>query len=64
MASKSRVLTDREEIRRWAEERNARPAAVAATESGDDPGIIRLDFPGYSGQGSLEEIEWNDWFVL
>jgi hypothetical protein len=25
-------------------------------------GIIRIDFPGYSGKGSLEEISWDDWF--
>src|SRR5579871_746753 len=58
----SKVTTDHEEIRRWAEERGAKPAAVIRTERGDDPGIIRLDFPGYSGEGSLEEISWDDWF--
>ncbi len=21
-----------------------------------------MDFPGYSGEGSLEEIEWDEWF--
>jgi hypothetical protein len=58
----SKVTTDHQEIRRWAEERGAKPAAVIRTESGDDPGIIRLDFPGYSGAGSLEEIGWDEWF--
>ena len=59
----SKVTTDHDEIRRWAEERGAKPAAVARTERGDDdPGIIRLDFPGYGGAGSLEEIGWDDWF--
>ena len=58
----SKVTTDHEEIRRWAEERGARPSAVIRTESNDDPGIIRLDFPGYSGTGSLEEISWDEWF--
>jgi len=24
--------------------------------------MIRLDFPGYSGEGSLEPIEWDEWF--
>lgn len=24
--------------------------------------MIRLDFPGYSGEGSLEEISWEEWF--
>lgn len=64
MASKSssRVLTDHDEIRRWAEERDARPSAVQRTHTDDSVGIIRLDFPGYSGENSLEEIEWDEWF--
>ena len=64
MASRnsSRVLTDHDEIRRWAEERDARPSAVQRTHTDDSVGIIRLDFPGYSGENSLEEIEWDEWF--
>jgi hypothetical protein len=64
MASKAstRILTDHDEIRRWAEERGAKPAAVKSTESDDDVGIIRLDFPGYSGEDTLEEISWDEWF--
>ncbi len=64
MASKSssRVLTDHDEIRRWAEERGAKPSAVRRTHTDEDTGIIRLDFPGYSGADSLEEIEWDEWF--
>ena len=57
-----KVTTDHDFIRRWAEERGAKPSAVIRTESDDDVGIIRLDFPGYSGGGSLEEISWGDWF--
>lgn len=30
--------------------------------SDQDPGVIRLDFPGYSGEESLEEISWDAWF--
>ncbi len=56
------VTTDHDFIRRWAEERNAKPSAVIRTESDGDVGIIRLDFPGYSGAGALEEISWEDWF--
>ena len=61
-SSSSRVLTDRDEIRMWAEERGAKPAHVQRTGGGNDVGMIRLDFPGYSGEGSLEQIEWDDWF--
>lgn len=56
------TTTDHDFIRRWAEERGAKPSAVIRTESDDDVGIIWLDFPGYSGAGSLEEISWDDWF--
>jgi hypothetical protein len=64
MASKSssRTLTDHDEIRQWAEERGAKPSTVRRTHSDDNTGIIRLDFPGYSGQDSLEEISWDEWF--
>jgi hypothetical protein len=54
--SSSRVTTDHEEIRKWAEERGAKPAAVKRTGGKDDVGIIRLDFPGYSGEDSLELV--------
>jgi hypothetical protein len=60
--SNSRVTTDHEEIRKWAEERGAKPAAVKNTGDDEDVGIIRLDFPGYSGEGSLEAISWDEWF--
>jgi hypothetical protein len=58
----SRTTTDHEEIRRWAEERGGVPATVAATEQGGEPGILRIDFPGFSGEGTLEEISWDDFF--
>jgi hypothetical protein len=59
----SHVLVDHDEIRRWAEERGGSPAAVKGTpRGGDDVGMIRIDFPGYSGEGKLEPIDWEDWF--
>ncbi|HSU13811.1 ferritin-like domain-containing protein [Longimicrobium sp.] len=57
------TTTDHDFIRQWVEERGGWPARVAGTESGnDDAGLIRVDFPGYSGAGSLERIEWEEWF--
>jgi ferritin-like metal-binding protein YciE len=57
------TTTDHDFIRQWVEERGGWPARVAGTESGsDDAGLIRIDFPGYSGAGSLERIEWEEWF--
>ena len=55
-------VTDHERIREWAEERGARPACVKGTGGKDDTGMIRLDFPGYSGSDSLQEITWEEWF--
>ncbi len=58
----SRVTTDHEEIRRWAEDRKAKPSCVRGTGGKGDIGMLRLDFPGYSGADSLEEITWDEWF--
>ncbi len=58
----SRTTTDHETIRKWAEERGAHPACVKRTGSNQDTGIIRLDFPGYSGSESLQEISWDEFF--
>lgn len=62
MSGESKTTTDHDDIRRWVEERGGHPATVASTHTGDDPGIIRIDFPGYSGEDSLEEISWEEWF--
>jgi hypothetical protein len=61
MAS-STTTTDHEEIRQWVEERGGWPARVKGTGGGDDPGMIRIDFPGFSGEDTLERLEWDDWF--
>ncbi len=55
-------LTDHEEIRRWADERGGKPACVKGTGGKQDPGMIRLDFPGFSGADSLQPISWDEWF--
>jgi hypothetical protein len=56
------MTTDHDEIRRWAEERGAKPACVRGTGKRGDTGMIRLDFPGYSGRETLQKISWDDWF--
>jgi len=62
MANLSKTTQDHDEIRRWAEERGGKPSHVKKTGSGEDVGILRIDFPGYSGEGSLEQITWDEWF--
>jgi hypothetical protein len=54
--------TDHARIQRWAEERGAKPACVRGTGGKADVGMLRLDFPGYSGQDSLQHISWDEWF--
>lgn len=58
----TRHTDNHDTIRKWAEERNARPTRVKRTGSGGDPGVLRLDFPGYSGEDELEEISWDEFF--
>jgi len=60
----SRVTTDHDEIRHWAEERGARPAAVARAGSRKDSVILRLEFPGAPDpkEQAPEEISWEEWF--
>jgi hypothetical protein len=55
-------ITDHARIRQWAETRGAKPSCVRGTGGKADPGMIRLDFPGYSGGDSLQEISWDEWF--
>lgn len=62
MAGESRQTTDHETIRHWAEERGGHPAAVKDTQGGGQAGILRIDFPDYSGEESLEEISWDEFF--
>jgi hypothetical protein len=56
-------LTDHEQIRQWAEERGGTPACVRGTGGHGDIGMLRIDFPGYSGEQSLQPISWEDWFA-
>jgi hypothetical protein len=62
MANLTRTTQDHEAIRRWAEERGGKPSHVKRTGSQEDIGILRIDFPGYSGSDTLEEIGWEQWF--
>ena len=57
------VTTDHEEIRRWVEERQGRPACVKSTES-DESCLLRIDYPDYSGEETLEAISWDEFFRI
>ena len=61
MAS-AKATTNHDEIRKWVEARGGFPAHVRETGSGNDLGVLRIDYPGFSGQDTLERIEWDEWF--
>ena len=56
--SEAKVTTDHDEIREWVEERGGHPARVKGTE------VLRIDYPGFSGEERLEEINWDDFFKV
>jgi hypothetical protein len=61
--SRANITTDHDEIRDWVEARGGEPAVVKRTRRGDEEeGILRIDFPGFSGEGSLQPMDWEDWF--
>jgi len=62
MSNLSKTTQDHDEIRNWAEERGGKPSHVKETGGKNDPGLLRIDFPGYSGEGKLEEISWDEFF--
>lgn len=64
MASgEQKITTDHKEIKKWIEERGGKPATVRGTERGKEhAGLLRIDFPGYSGESTLEEVTWDEFF--
>lgn len=65
--AEAKTTVDHDEIRRWVESRGGAPARVKKTgrrggAAARDPGILRVDFPGFSGEKTLEHIGWDEWF--
>lgn len=64
MAGESFVTTDHNEIKTWVEKRGGKPAVVKDTEGkGEGVGVIRINFPQYSGRDTLTEITWDEFFA-
>jgi hypothetical protein len=59
----SNTTTDHEEIRKWVEERGGHPAVVKGTEKGGSA-LLRIDYPGFSGDDKLTEITWDEFFEI
>ncbi|HEX5419706.1 MAG TPA: hypothetical protein VFY39_06885, partial [Gammaproteobacteria bacterium] len=60
--STARATIDHEAIKQWVETRGGCPAHVKGSGSDGDPGILRIDFEGFSGKQRLEEISWDTFF--
>ena len=58
----SNVTTNHEQIKKWVEERGGNPARVKGTENKTSPGLLRIDYPGFSDEERLEEITWDEFF--
>lgn len=52
---------DHDVIRRWAADREARPATVIGTEHGKRAGVLRFAFNGQDSK-RLQAIDWDEWF--
>ena len=57
--SSSQTTTDHDAIRRWAEDRDGRPAKVNTAGKG---GVLRIHFG--DGDDSLEDISWDEFFEV
>jgi hypothetical protein len=60
----SQVTTNHQKIRKWAQSKGGKPAAVARTHDEKDVGIIRIMFPDAprSEHEGLTEISWDEFF--
>lgn len=61
-AAESKVTTNHDEIKTWVEERGGHPARVKGTGDDDSAGVLRIDYPGFAGEGTLERITWEEFF--
>lgn len=59
----AKATIDHDEIRTWVESHGGKPAIVKRTrQQAKGPGILRVDFPGFSGERTLEHVSWDEWF--
>jgi len=61
-SAESKVTTNHDEIKNWVEERGGKPARVKGTGDDDSAGVLRIDYPGFTGEGTLETITWKEFF--
>jgi len=56
----SKTTIEHDEIRSWVSERGGYPARVKGTN--EKGGLLRIDYPGYSGEERLQTITWTEFF--
>ena len=56
------TTTDHDEIRKWVSERGGYPARVRETDKSGGSGVLRINYPGYTGEETLEPITWTEFF--
>lgn len=60
----SKTTTDHNEIKKWVEKRDGKPALVKGTgDTGKGGGLLRINFPG-GAEESLENMEWDKFFTI
>ncbi len=63
-SSDSKTTTDHKTIKKWAEERDGKPAVVeSTTDSSKGGGLLRINFPGYA-EDNLKNISWEEFFEI
>ena len=60
--AESKTTTDHDEIRKWVTDRGGFPSRVKGTGE-EGGGLLRIDYPGYSGEDRLEKISWEEFFT-
>lgn len=58
--NKSKISSDHETVKRWAQERGGKPAKVKGTGGNGSVGMIRFTFS--KTHHALEEISWDEFF--
>ncbi|MFL5729431.1 MAG: hypothetical protein ACJ75J_08075 [Cytophagaceae bacterium] len=61
MKAESKITSEPAIIKEWAEQRGGKPSHIIGTGEGDDPGLLRINFPGRK-ESNLEDISWEDFF--
>jgi hypothetical protein len=63
MSHESKTTTSHSTIKKWAEERQGKPAIVESTgtQKKGNSGILRINFPGYA-EDNLKDISWDEFF--